>query len=613
MAVSYTIRNLAPLMLSGTDETVSAAHITGQSVLGALAARYLSFPGKNADTEEFRDLFLNGTVQYSNAYPEEDSAVYYPAPFFVQKLKKSGEYVGVIACSLPKYADGNRESSYNPAGGNQPKKLKGKYLCWDAKTAAEYEVRRDLIYHHRHEIPADSQIRNAFNEQNEQKEHSEQKKIIEQNEQIETKEFNEQPEQGKQKEQEGMLYSQETVCPDQCFRGTIFLPQKYVGIIEKLLHSGDFYFGKSRSAQYGRCRIGNIFPHDGLPETKRVEAGEHLVVTFLSDALFFSDRGEYTVYMDEVSELVKRELHIEPEKEEDPPYLSSVQTTTAAGYLGTWNLRKEVKPAVAAGSYLVYRLTEPFETSRMFIGERNLEGYGQIRIDCAEDMVYEMKTGIPAGSGMNAGNRAGYGRKDQCPGMAASSSDAGSGEGNDLKGKSTGLQAGIPAGAVVFAEKAEDRSTSGTAALANLMSDILIHFWLEQMEYNYLKDGSGRVKISNTALGRVTLMLKESLEENRTDPEAAFTSFAGRIKSIKSNDTRKEAGKILKLVGEYDKRQKCWNLTFAAKVREAGIQAGEEPQKLGIAEQEMDKRINQRWGEYLMYILTEQKYEGDSR
>ena len=505
--IRYRIHNLDPLMLSGTEEAVSRTYISGQSVLGAAAGKYLSQKSGDADTAEFRDLFLNGTVQYSNAYPSDGHTAYFPAPLYINRRKKTKVYMNVIHREeMPPEAGGNADP------GDVPKRLKGEYLTWDRDSVAACEVNRDVVYHHSHH------------------------------------------------KEDGILYSMEVLQPDQIFEGTILLPGKYKALITSLLTGSEYYFGKSRSSQYGRCRVKivNAGEGTGYPGGESVGRGRHLVVTFLSDALFLSDCGEYTVYYEEVAELVRRELGIRAAQEDTPEYLPSILTTTATGYQGQWNLRRSADPAVAAGSYLVYRLADDFRLEKHFIGERTLEGYGQIRIDCAEDMKVYPAAGAAAAA-------------PEKPGAAP-------------------------------------EETGDLTALRNLMMEIILNDWLEQMEYVFLKNHRRRTAMTNAALGRVTLMLKESLDQHRGDPESAYRDFAERVSSIKSREAYKAGRKVLREVGD-----EKGNLTFARKVLGQSLTAPEEPQRLGVAPQQLERQINARWGDYLMYILTELKYEGGDR
>lgn len=71
---------------------------------------------------------------------------------------------------------------------------------------------------------------------------------------------------------------------------------------------------------------------------------------------------------------------------------SMIQVKELNGYQTMWNLHKQTIPAVAAGSVFVYKLQNDVKITKRFIGERNLEGYGQIRILDLDTMQYRVES-----------------------------------------------------------------------------------------------------------------------------------------------------------------------------------------------------------------------------
>lgn len=498
------IHNTSPLMLSKTDENTSVKHILGQFLLGALAVRYLQTEGKTADSQEFQDLFLNGKVKYTNLYPGSNDRIYYPAPLYLNKMKKSKKPVCVLGKKIPETAD----PDYSPQDGNQPKKLKGQYVWWENNRMDTIELNSDIVYHHSHS----------------------------------KKNANGDP---------GLLYGMEVLREGSTFAGSIICPAKYKSLITSLLLAGDLYFGKSKSSQYGRCRA--EIKQGCLPSKTTISAGKHVVITFLSDALILSDSGSYTVYQDEVEKIVARQLGIHADEETEKQYLSNIQTTQYTGYLGVWNLRRNTEPAVAAGSCLTFRLKDDFVSEQMFIGERNLEGYGQIRISCAEETPYQMEM-VPAK--------------------------------NDIAYNST-----------------------TNNEMKFLMKDLLIDYWLDQVKLDAVESRKSDFgNLSNSELGRITLMLKESVEENKTSFYKAFNSFINRVDSIKSDTIKNAAKKVVQLVGKSD--EEGYTLDFHNMHAEKLKTVRKELTELGYTDNEINAFAKAQWSNYLMYLLTERKYGG---
>ena len=498
--IAYCIVNEDALLLSSANENKSETFISAQSVLGALAARYLKEPGNSADSETFRDLFLNGSVKYTNAYPSDGRHIYYPVPEYLNQLKKTKKYVNMLG--LQKNPDEKKTGEYDPSHGNQPKKLRGKYVYLDDAQIGVTETESEIAYHHRHHGTSD------------------------------------------RSEDDALLYGVETICPNQQFAGEIIAPKKYEQIIRNLMKDGCFRFGKSKSSQYGRCRLTsaeNLITGQSLPKLNK---GDHLVITLLSDAIFLNRNGEYTVYEDEVKRIVAGELGI-PADFSDNSYYSGIITGTATGYLSVWNLRKPAVPCIKAGSYLVFSLAESYEPKAMFAGERSLEGYGQIRYDRAEDFSYAVQKPVVK---------------------------------NDITHSRTSAV-----------------TSEGTQQLKALMTPILKEAWLNERKQEVL-DGR-KMDISSSALGRLTLMLKEACEACPDNPAAAKDNFKERVDSIKTEKVRKTGEEILKKVEK--------NLGNPKALDEAAIK---ELKALGADDREIRTMAADCWSELLMKVLTEQKY-----
>ena len=177
-----------------------------------------------------------------------------------------------------------------------------------------------------------------------------------------------------------------------------------------------------------------------------------------------------------------------------------------------------------------------------------MEGYGQIRIDCVEDMVFELKNGMSA---------------------------------------------------------SDSHRKYESAKAANLMKDILLQYWLDKRKLETLS--ANRIHVSNTALGRITLMLRESLDEHKGRAEDAFVDFANRIASIKTDATRKEAETLLnKEIAKKGKNGE-WQWIFGDISRNDDTI---DEMRDYFEDDDIEKTLRSAWGSYLMSILVEMKYRG---
>ena len=468
--LSYKIKNKAPLVFNTEHNFSTEKYITGQTMLGYLAAAYLRKEEKTrkeegtgeeegagkveaGETEEFKELFLKNQVIFSNLYPcdepetvnqkENACKVYYPAPLYINQMKKTGKYVNITKfipeteneCDKRKL-----EKEYASEHGNRPRRLHDKFIWTDGVTIGVKEVETELVYHH-------------------------------------TKKSE------KQNSSDGdLLYSFEAICPQQYFSGNIIGKGKYIKIIAKLLEHNHIQLGKSKSSQYGNCILAEKPKIQKLEETKKKYArGCKILVTLQSDGIFLNETG-YTVNCNEVREIVRSTLKIKEAKSSISDKLySELQVRKLVGFYGKWNLKRQAIPAVCAGSTFEFLLGDDLEISEqgLYAGERNAEGYGKLYVieNNSEDCC------LPE-----------------------------SGE---------------------ISYKPEDIEWS-----KELCKKIL----LGEMKENLLKQTLPEdVKMKNsTMVGKITLMLAESIQNYQGDREKAYQDFCKKIEDIKEKEKKEQ-------------------------------------------------------------------------
>lgn len=518
VCLTYVLCNREPLLMSSDDRENSDSYISGKSILGTLAGAYLRRAGTKAESEEFRELFLNGNTIFTDAnltFPpkaeeeKEDAARwpdYYPAPLYLNRLKKTKVLINLLKEEdkvLPK----GKEEAYNMEKGNLPKKLKTYYVCeTEPNTYQIAEPEREIYYH------------NSYREQ---------------------------------------LYSQEALKEGQYFCGKIYASQRYARLLAELLEEGSLCFGKSKTAQYGRCELAAGIAVEDVPEEKIcVKEGERVAVILSSDAIFFNESG-YTVKFEEIKELTGNRLGIPYDETADDG--SIVQTKEVTGYNRTWNLKRPGVPAVKAGSVLVYTIKagccweKNLYPDEACIGERNLEGYGQVRIIKCRDMVY-----------------------------AACQKEA--------------------------LQEKTDKAPELMSCKPFLMK-ILGEQILERLIFLYMRKQPG-LNLTSATVGRLNLMLRESLNEYKGDSNQALNDFCSRINSIKRNKERQEAFRLL-----YQTVLKGEDGSYELDIKEmsAGkMDAKLEEMKLLLKQHGTDEEYQNIlagiWGIYMETILTYHKY-----
>ena len=504
--ISYVLKNEEPLVLSNKSDGKSDRYISGSRILGCIAGKYLAMEGNSAEDEAFKDLFLRGVAKYTNAYPCDGENVYYPAPEYINMLKKTKKIVNLYGDEKSVSGD-----AYNKDNGNLPKKIKNKFVSFQIDKAKIKEVDMDIVCHHRH---------------------------------------------GDKDEQ--ILYSMEVVKEGQEFAGEIMVPGKYVQMIGEMLSEG-IRIGKSSSVQYGKCKlVKELEVATKEAKLKKVatscKAGETVIVTFLSDGILVNDKAEYTVYKDEAEKVIARELELEydPSNQTKEAF---IKTKEISGYNAVWNLRRQSIPAIGAGTSFVFTLTKDCEIDKTFVGERCLEGYGQISVSKLSEQSY---------------------------GMEDESKD---------KGKSKNIG---------------DSKDVKIEASKGLVKDILVERIFDMI---CAKEKLAPFKISASELGRVTMMLNESLAENKDNYRKAFEEFVNRVESIKTVDVRNAVKeKVLVKVVKGGKSSQEIQFNGLSQYVDMDMNEVKWLKSIGCETKEWNEALDCLWGEYIKVLLTDKKY-----
>lgn len=545
--ITIFFENLGPMIISGDDKNTTLSYIPGKAVLGALAGTYLSEAGHSADDEEFVRLFLNGDTIYSDFNISDGVHIFAPAPSFLNKLKKSKKYVNSLKYSEKQDTENKDNDTdnkdYDPANGNQPKKLKGKYIYLDInednRKVLEYEPKKRIIYHHR-------------------------------------------------RGDDSLLYSQTALKEGQIFGGNIICNSKDYKLLSELLKNTNFSFGKSKTAQYGNCRIikgivDELFKKDVKFQVKKDE----LVYVSLASKGIFLDEYGYTQESKKVYQIIGEQLgllnkeadvsekigEIQGEEKEYP--FCSIQSAMIYGYSGVWNLRKPPIAGIESGSTFIYRAVEDKDIDKYYVGERNLEGFGKVRLYRGDKLPYELNIEVKNSNTEN----------------------------NDTKTEN-------------IDDTLKDLSPSVREILKQSLYKVLYQNMLEDILAK-MDDDDSKLRISPSTIGRVNLMVKETLPDSDSVANKRYMEFAKRIVAIKRDTERNEIGKVVKrffatklpdkndvgcldiknMLGansdRYNESEKCRIYSLLCKLTNT---------------EESNKHIFRWWGELMLELLANQKY-----
>lgn len=234
------------------------------------------------------------------------------------------------------------------------------------------------------------------------------------------------------------------------------------------------------------------------------------------------------------------------------------------------------------GSVLVYQIREGMHWEKRmtpmqcFEGERNLEGYGEFRISNLENMRYE--------AAILSEKAGGKGIRGACISQASRT------QGSEKD----------PA-----VEPGREIQKEDLKYCRKLLAPILAQNVYESLVSDYLLYRMDRVHLSASAIGRLILMLTESLE-SESEPEKAFTDFCRRIQSIKRDRERQESFRFLKEILLADDKSEKYAVDFG----KMGAKAEERDIYIEcFSEDAYNKMLLGLWGKYLMTILTYQKYQ----
>lgn len=546
--IKVFLQNIDPLVISGGDKNDTLSFIPGRTFAGALAGTYLSNAGTSAEDDVFFDLFLNGKTKFSNFTIYDGNKSYYPAPYFLNKLKKTGVYVNTLQYS-DKISFSN-DSNLNTGNGNQPKKMKGKYvsICIgedESICVEEIEPNKRVIFHHR---------------------------------------------RGDDK----LLYSQTALESGQVFAGTISYPKEHYKTLYNLLKNTRLVLGKSRTAQYGKCQIININKYKSENKKLEINAGDVIYISLASPGIFQCESG-VTVDPEKVYYQIANELGFDKIIEEPKdgkimdgdvscPYCI-VEEYIVHGYQSVWNLPRAVMPCIQSGSVFVYKIRNdaqqnkwqklPYEINKSWVGKRNHEGYGEIQMFCSKKIPYDIQ---------------GIDKKNQ--------------DQNEMKNE-------------------EINPSTQNINIPTIIRPMLSIICQKEM-YGCLMSGlldkvtERKFDMSPSTLGRITLMLTESIEQN-TEGINSFKEFWNKVNSIKGEKGKKEITDLLQMyfcnkegILDSEKILQCTSNKEEKYIRELMEILSVCQTERNINAENNDKKVKEIvksfWGELLMEVLTNQKY-----
>lgn len=201
----------------------------------------------------------------------------------------------------------------------------------------------------------------------------------------------------------GVFYQISSIAAGQSFQGYISGPIEQLWKVAECLTKHLYYsIGAARSSEYGKVKITPIVEENdstsmqkGISKVSRV--GMDLQIKLESPTIVYSrENVTYSTDVEDLCEEINVVLGLENKPDDIKKYINY---TSVGGFNVTWNMRKPTVDAFDKGTVLIYHFeTRPSfsvdlqqeRTNRMLIGERTMEGYGEISVCeiCPETMSY---------------------------------------------------------------------------------------------------------------------------------------------------------------------------------------------------------------------------------
>lgn len=180
-----------------------------------------------------------------------------------------------------------------------------------------------------------------------------------------------------------MIYTQNCLGAGQDFYGSIVASGKSLQKLLSALSDGRLQIGRSKTAQYGACKITELSVKRETSTSLKAEKGELLLYLLQSDVLLPTESGAYTADIRHLKDALGIEGEALPE--------SSFSYKTVRGYNAKWNQKKPHLRAIEKGGCVVFRAEREEYPQTVLIGDRQKEGFGVARLYKASEITPTFK------------------------------------------------------------------------------------------------------------------------------------------------------------------------------------------------------------------------------
>lgn len=363
--IRYTVEFRTPVLATDVqgepNGAVSQAFIAGSLLRGALIAAYLEVKGQPsfdvAMDAEARALFLGDEVQFLNAYPlskhypaNKDGKRALPLPAAWRHNKDDEYQEGELFRAVYDFSRG-RETDRDEG-------VNGDFCWWIEKKAALFTPARRIKVHTQRDARK-GRPTVIFKGDDEE-------------------------------EQVGTIYRYDALEAGLQMKAAIVTTEKWVKMLEDLLHGKTFWIGRARRAGYGKVEIVRVETSDYWRESDAgdspigVSERETLRLTCASDILLRDENGQSTF---DPRAAFAQALKVASEALTPDQQSTWVRTKIVGGFNRKWGMALPQTSAIAAGSVFVYQTSRAISADILEalelhgIGERRNEGFGRVIVN----------------------------------------------------------------------------------------------------------------------------------------------------------------------------------------------------------------------------------------
>lgn len=335
LKLDYTVKLLAPVTFAekSGDNVLYATkkYIPGSAIRGALAKLVIDIKklGKDAHLDdEFFSLFLAGKLKFLPCYYAENGKAVIPAPCSLM-VDKAGENYKDYANEAKLEAGFKKLSGFVNITNNEVAKL-------NPNISIEFHMSRA----------------------------SEMERV-----------------QGSSRD--GAVFNYEYLEAFQTFKGSVIAKDGDRALLEKiasLLKKYSLRLGRSKNAQYGSAKAEAV----NISQVKPEAVGPKIYLYALTPYIMNSGTGRIDEAAAVIAGKIAKALKLNTEISIGKLF---VNTEAVDGYVGTWNIKRERKQAISAGSLIELKLDSKLADQNTLaellyngLGERTEEGFGQFRI-----------------------------------------------------------------------------------------------------------------------------------------------------------------------------------------------------------------------------------------